>query len=152
MGMVTGARSLVFGALLTGSALADDVRSYTSTAPFDEVKFELSNAIISRGLTIDYSGDIARMLERTGPAVGSVKQLYNRAEFVMFCSAKLSRGMMESDLANIGFCPYIVFLYEAAGRPGETVVGYRRPPSVAASSALADVDALLDGIVRDAVK
>ena len=153
MGMVTGARSLVFGALLTGSALADDVRSYTSTAPFDEIKFELSNAIISRGLTIDYSGDIARMLERTGPAVGSVKQLYNRAEFVMFCSAKLSRGMMESDLANIGFCPYIVFLYEAAGRPGETVVGYRRPVSATAPSpSLTDVDALLDAIVRDAVK
>jgi uncharacterized protein (DUF302 family) len=143
----------LLGALLARTAAAQDVRSYTSKAPFDEVKFELSNAIIERGLTIDYTGNIGRMLERTGPDVGSVKPLYNRAEFVMFCSAKLSRAMMEADPRNIAFCPYVVFIYEPVAHPGETVVGYRRPPSVAAaSSALADVDALLDGIVRDAVK
>jgi hypothetical protein len=152
MGMITRTLALLFGALLAGTAAAQDVRSYTSKAPFDDVKFELSNAIIARGLTIEHTGDIGRMLERTGPDVGSVKRLYNRAEFVMFCSAKLSRAMMEADARNIAFCPYVVFIYEPATHLGETVVGYRRPPSVAASSALADVDALLDGIVRDAVK
>jgi hypothetical protein len=64
--------------------------------------------------------------------------------------------MMEADPANIAFCPYVIFIYEAADRPGETVVGYRRPQAAAGSEAsrkaLADIDALLDGIVRDAVK
>ncbi|HZT48206.1 MAG TPA: DUF302 domain-containing protein, partial [Hyphomicrobiaceae bacterium] len=78
------------------------------------------------------------------------------AEFVTFCSAKLSRAMMEADPANIAYCPYVIFIYEAADRPGETVVGYRRPRPAgsdeASRKALADIDALLDGIVSDAVK
>jgi hypothetical protein len=64
--------------------------------------------------------------------------------------------MMEADLGNIAFCPFVVFIYEAANKPGETVVGYRKPPLGSASEvskkALADIDALLDGIVKDAVK
>ena len=145
---------LCASAPFAGIAAAQDVRSYTSKAGFDEVQFELTNAIIARGLTIDYTGNIGRMLERTGPDVGSVKPLYSRAEFVMFCSAKLSRAMMEADLGNIGFCPYVIFIYEAAARPGETVVGYRRPISGGgtASPVLAEVDALLDGIIKDAVR
>jgi hypothetical protein len=137
-----------------GLAAAQDVRSYTSKAGFDAVQFELANAIIARGLTVDYTGNIGGMLERTGPDVGSVKPLYRKAEFVLFCSAKLSRAMMEADLGNIGFCPFVIFIYEPAARPGETVVGYRRPISGggAASPALAEIDSLLDGIVKDAVR
>lgn len=39
--------------------------------------------------------------------------------------------MMEADLGNFAFCPYVVFIYEAAN---------------------ADIDALLDGIVKDALR
>jgi hypothetical protein len=147
-----GACMPLLGFLLAGACGAQDVRSYTTKAHFDDVKFELSNAIIARGFNIDYTGNIGRMLERTGPDVGSVKPLYAKAEFMTFCSAKLSRAMIEADLANIGFCPYVVFIYEAAAKPEETVVGYRRPAQNAASPALAEIDALLDGIVREAVK
>jgi hypothetical protein len=142
-------------ACLTLCALAQDVRTYAKKAPFEDVKFELTNAIIERGLAIDFTGQIGRMLERTGADVGSTKPLYKQAEFFAFCSAKLSRAMMEADLANVGFCPYVVFIYEAQEKPGETVIGYRRPSangSDASKKALAEIDALLDGIVRDAVK
>jgi hypothetical protein len=137
-----------------GVAAAQEVRSYSARGDFETVKFELTNAIIARGLKIDYTGEIGSMLERTGPAVGSNRPLYARAEFVMFCSAKLSRAMMEAALTNIAFCPFTVFIYEAAGRPGETVVGYRRPPPGSGESApiLAQIDALLDGIVKDAAQ
>ena len=141
--------------LLAGSANAQEVRSYAKRAAYDDVKFELTNAIVNRGLTVDYTGQIGKMLERTGPDVGSSKLLYKQAEFLTFCSAKLSRAMMEADATNIGFCPYVVFIYEPADKPGETVVGYRRPPpggSDASKKALAEIDALLDGIVKDAVK
>jgi hypothetical protein len=150
--------ALLSFALLAWAAIgasAQDVRSYAKKAAYDDVKFELTNAIIARGLTVDYTGEIGRMLERTGADVGSAKPLYAQAEFFTFCSAKLSRAMMEADLANVGFCPYVVFMYEAAGKPGETVVGYRRPALVgsdASKAALAEIDALLDGIVKDAVK
>lgn len=142
-------------AFSAAGAGADDVRVYAKRASFEDAKFDLTNAIIARGLTIDQTGQIGRMLERTGPDVGSTKPLYTQAEFLTFCSAKLSRTMMEADLVNIGFCPYVVFLYEAAGKPGETVIGYRRPAaggSDGSRKALADIDALLDDIVREAVK
>ena len=137
-----------------GATRADDIRVYSKQAPFEEVKFELTNAIIARGLTIDHTGQVGRMLERTGPDVGSVKPLYVAAEFVTFCSAKLSRAMVEADLTHIGFCPYVVFIYEAAAKPGETVVGYRRPllPGGNTPRTLSDIDELLDAIVRDALK
>ena len=64
--------------------------------------------------------------------------------------------MMEADLGNIAFCPFVVFIYEAANKPGETVVGYRKlllaSIGEASKKALADIDALLDGIAKDAVK
>jgi uncharacterized protein (DUF302 family) len=147
------AATLLILALGVGAAGAEDVRTYTKRADFDAVKFELTNAIIARGLKIAYSGEIGSMLERTGADVGSSEPLYVRAEFVVFCSARLSRALMEADLTNIGFCPFVVFIYEAAARPGETVVGYRRPPltqSGDSARVLAEIDTLLDGIVRDA--
>ena len=155
---ISGTAMLILVAALigaTGAALAQDVRTYAKKAAFDDVKFELTNAIIARGLTVDYTGAIGKMLERTGADVGSTKPLYANAEFLTFCSAKLSRAMMEADLANVGICPYVVFVYEAAGKPGETVVGYRRPAIIgndASKVALAEIDKLLDGIVKDAVK
>jgi hypothetical protein len=134
---------------------AEEVRSYSKQAAFDDVKFELTNSIINRGLKVDYTGEIGKMLERTGADIGATKPLYKQAEFVTFCSAKLSRAMMEADPRNVGYCPYVVFLYEAVDKPGEIVAGYRRPvggADDASKKALAEVDALLDGIVKDAVK
>jgi hypothetical protein len=135
---------------------AQAIGTYSKAAPYEDVKFELSDAIIRRGLVVDHTGQIGTMLERTGPDVGSTKPLYARAEFFTFCSAKFSRAMMEADLGNIAFCPYVVFIYEAADKPGETIVGYRKPIQTggteASKKALADIDALLDGIAKDAVK
>jgi hypothetical protein len=142
-------------ASVPGPALAQELRSYSKAAPYADVKFELDAAIVGKGLNIEQTGGIGRMLERTGPDVGSTTPIYKNAEFITFCSARLSRRMMEADPANIGFCPYVIFIYEAVGKPGETVVGYRRPPvtgNEASRKALADIDALLDSIVREATQ
>jgi hypothetical protein len=147
--------ALLWVAVLTLPAAAQSVRTYTKRAGYEDVKFELTDAVVGRGLTIDHTGAIGTMLERTGPDVGSTKPLYLRAEFITFCSAKLSRQMIEADLRNVGYCPYVIFIYEAANKPGETVVGYRRPPRLGNSAtrkALGQIDALLDGIVRQAIK
>jgi hypothetical protein len=153
--MLTG--RLLVGAMLVagvGNAVAQDLKTYSKQGSYEDVKFELNDAIIRRGLAVDYTGHINKMLERTGADVGSSKQIYVNAEFFLFCSAKLSRAMVEADPGNLGYCPYVVFLYEAAAKPGEIVIGYRRPPAgnEASKQALAAIDALLDGIVKDAVK
>jgi hypothetical protein len=136
-------------------ASAQEVRTYTKSAAYDDVRFDLTNAIIAAGLTIDYNGHLGKMLDRTGADVGSTKPLYKSAEFFTFCSAKLSRQMMEADLGNIAFCPFVLFIAEGAARPGVVTVGYRRLPTgsdKASQESFAAIEALLDGIAKDAVK
>lgn len=134
---------------------AQDLRSYAKTASFEDVKFDLTNAVTNRGLVIDFTGNVGGMLERTGKDLGAAKTIYARAEYIVFCSAKLSRDMMEADAANVGYCPYVMFIYQAIAKPGQVVVGYRRLPvkgNAASRKAFAAVNALLDGLARDVVK
>jgi uncharacterized protein (DUF302 family) len=153
-------RTLSVLALLLGvgfgqSASAEDLKTAAKKASFDDVKFELSNAIIDRGLKVDFSGSISQMLDRTGADVGSTQQVYKHAEFMSFCSAKLSRQMMEADAANVAFCPYTVFIYETTAAPGEIVVGYRpfpQPGNMASQAALGEIDKLLAAIIKAAVQ
>jgi uncharacterized protein (DUF302 family) len=141
--------------VLATAAAAQDVKRYAKKAAYDDVKFDLTNAITNRGLVVDSNGNVGGMLERTGKDVGSTKQIYKKAEYFVFCSARLSREMMEADAANAAFCPFVIFIYEAAAKPGETVVGYRALPAVgnaASKKAVSAVNALLDGIAKEAVK
>lgn len=147
--------AVLVGAGLGQPASAQDLTTVAKKASFDDVKFELSNAIIERGLKVDFSGSISQMLDRTGADVGSTKPIYKHAEFMAFCSSKLSRQMMEADAANVAFCPYTVFIYETASAPGEIVVGYRpfpRPANEASRAALNEIDKLLTAIIKAAVQ
>jgi uncharacterized protein (DUF302 family) len=137
-------------------ATGDNTGHYTTRATFDDVVFELDNAIVSRGLAIHSAGNqFAKMLERTGADVGSTKPVYKHATFTEVCSAKYARMMVEADPALISNCPFIFFAYERIDRPGEVTVGYRRlsPGSTpAAKAAVTETEALLDAIVREAAK
>lgn len=124
-------------------------------AKFEDVKEDVVNAVTKRGLVVDYTAHIGGMLDRTAKDVGATKKIYDRAEAVQFCSATLSRKMMEADPANIVFCPYVVVIYTLAADPGTVHVGYRRPQQTgtpASRASLKAVDELLSGIVREAVK
>jgi uncharacterized protein (DUF302 family) len=141
--------------LSCGPAFAQELAIRSKQAAFEDVKFELQNAIVGRGLTVDVNGDVAAMLARTGADLGGAKPIYKQAEYFSFCSAKLSRATMEADPANLGFCPYVVFIYETVAAPGAVHVGYRTHPphgSPASRAALSQVDKLLADIVGDAVK
>ncbi len=141
--------------MLTTAAVATDVKSYTVSGGFDDVVFDVETAIVGAGLKIDTKGDVAGMLKRTAQDVGASKDLYKGATYFSFCSAVHSRTMMEADAANVGYCPYVVFVYETQAEPGTVVIGYRRlaggGSSDAGKAALNDVDAWLDGIVRKAI-
>lgn len=157
IGKMLAAIAAVIGvlALPAAPASAQDMKTYAKKGSFEDVKLDLSDAITKRGLVVDFTGNVGRMLERTGKDVGSTKAIYRHAEYVSFCSAMLSRQMMEADPANAGFCPFVVFIYEAAAKPGEVVVGFRRMPKgtgAATQKALASVEAMLDGIAKEAAK
>lgn len=141
---------------VAGAALAQPVVSYSRAgAKFEDVRDDLKQAIESRGLVVDYQAQIGKMLERTGADVGSAKPIYVDAQSMQFCSAKLSRKTMEADPANVALCPYTLVVYATVAQPGRVVVAYRRPMQPgggpASRAALAEVEALLDAIAREAV-
>ncbi len=127
---------------------------YTKQGKFEDVRDDLQLAIEARGLVIDYQSHVNDMLERTGKDVGSARKLYHDARGFVFCSAVLSRKMMEADPANAAMCPYTMIVYATAQEPSKVHVTYRRPwrpdGSAASKAALKEVDALLDGIARQA--
>jgi uncharacterized protein (DUF302 family) len=131
------------------------VVTYSKAARFDDVREDLKLAIEGRGLVIDHESHVNRMLERTGKDVGSSRKLYADAQAFVFCSAALSRKTMEADPANVSLCPYSMTVYATAQEPGKVHVSYRRPwrpdGSAASRAALKEVEALLDGIAREAL-
>jgi hypothetical protein len=154
--------------VLIGICLAGEIRaetsigykSYIKAGTFEDVMFELNNAILNRGLVVDYTGHLQTMLERTSEAVGSVtpggsKTPYIEAKYLQFCSAKLTHGVVSANPLNIAICPYVVFIFELKTDPGKIHVGYRRPiagPSRVSRKAIAKVEALLDEITKEAVE
>jgi uncharacterized protein (DUF302 family) len=137
------------------SADPNPVVTYAKKAKFEDVRDDLKLAIEAKGLVIDYQSFVNRMLERTGKDVGSARKLYVDAQAFVFCSAALSRKTMEADAANIALCPYSMVVYATAQEPEKVFVSYRRPwrpdGSAASKAALRQVEALLDGIAREAV-
>ncbi len=153
-------RLLIFAlALLCGFPAAADAQTrriviHTANDSFENVKQEVVDAIVKRGLVVDYTAQVGSMLERTAKDVGASKRIYSDAQSVQFCSATLSRRTMEADPQNVAFCPYVIFIYALDGRPNTTFVGYRPLPRLGSREsrrALGSVNQLLDGIVREAV-
>ena len=92
------------------------------------------------------------MLKRTRKDVGG-KPLYLEAEYLVFCSALLSRKTMESDIRNVGYCPYILTVYETKQNPGTIYISYRKlTSSTNRDSSLVAVEQKLDEIAREVVE
>lgn len=131
-------------ALFWGGAASAEVVSAKAKGSFSEVKDNVVLAIQSRGYKIDYTAYIGNMLERTAKDVGATKRVYGNAEALQFCSAVVSRKMMENDAANIAYCPYVIALYTLPADPKTVYVVYRK--------GLPEIDALLGSIVQEALK
>lgn len=129
-----------------------DLQVYETKAAFADVRLNLIDAIINRGYVLDFNGRVGDMLKRTLADVGG-KPLYRNAEYMAFCSALLSRRTMEENAQNIGYCPYIVTVYENISHPGTVYVGYRKlTSSNSTDQSLAAVEKMLDEIAREAVE
>ena len=142
-------KSIFFGlvvALMGGAAAnAGDIATvYTYDGSFDDATFGVESAIVDKGLVIDYVSHTGEMLARTAADVGSDTKLFDGADVFLFCSAVVSRKVMESDPMNIAHCPYSIFVTD---QDGSVSVGYRNYPE----GAMQEVQALLDDIVQEAI-
>lgn len=125
----------------------EDLTFYQTDAPFEDVASSVNDAIINLGYVVDYRGFIGEMLQRTAADVGATEKLYRNAEFLQFCSAVVSREVMEENIINIAYCPYIVVVYETEAEAGTVNVGFRRLPE---GEGRDQVNELLDGIAKEA--
>ncbi len=73
--------------------------------------FSVEGAILGKGLVIDHISHTGDMLSRTANDVGSDIEIFKSADIFLFCSAAISRKVMEANPLNIAHCPYnILFL------------------------------------------
>ena len=128
------------------AAATDGVITYKTDQAFDDVTFGLENAIIEAGLVIDHVSHTGDMLERTKGDVGSDVTIFQHADIYSFCSAAVSRKVMEADPMNVVFCPYDVFVMQLPDSD-EVVVGFRQYPE----GPMQDVQKMLDDIVKSAL-
>jgi len=124
----------------------------TARGSFDDVKQQLVLAIENRGLIVNHESRVGEMLERTGKDLGVTNRVYVRAEVLEFCSAMLSRQVMEADPRLLALCPYGIGIYILPGETNTVHLVYRRPPSEGAPAAqfLQQVARLLHEIVQEA--
>lgn len=140
------AKSLALCATLAlpGAALAQDMISYEFEGSFEDATFAVESAILDRGLVIDLVSHVGDMLNRTGEDVGSDAMIFENADIFLFCSAAVSRRVMEADPMNIVHCPYGVFVTETAEG---VMLGHRDYPD----GPMQEVEAMLDAIIIDAI-
>lgn len=133
-------------ALLAAPAMAGEVVVYEADVSYDDALFGLENAIVNRGYVVDQTNQVAEMLERTKADVGATRTVFTHGVTMAFCSATLSRRMMEIDPLTLAYCPYTLFVSETPD--GVVRVGYRSMPD----GPMKEVEALLDEIAREAVE
>lgn len=126
-------------------ASAGDTHVTTYNGAYEDARFAVETAIVNQGLVIDYVSRVGDMLIRTNEDVGGNEHLFAEAEIFVFCSAKVSRQVMEIDPMNLAHCPYGIFVAE---RRGKVMIGYRDYPE----GAMDLVEDMLEAIVAEATE
>lgn len=132
-----------------------DIKRFQTRGEFNEVKEFLLQSIAGKGIKISSTSYISNMLQRTREDVGANKDIFKNAEAIGFCSARLSREMMETNPHNIVFCPYTIVIYELAVKPGTIYLGYRRPfPAITndRNLSLTRIDTLMSEIISEVIE
>ena len=144
---MTMIKAVIFAtALMSTAATAQEFKTYTTDDTFEDVAFAVESAILSKGLVIDSISHTGAMLERTRADVGSDKVLFLAADVYEFCSASVSRQVMEADPDNFHFCPYAIRIDERPDTAGTVTVSHQTY-----SGTMEPVNALLEGIVAEAL-
>lgn len=141
--------TFVLSLVLGSAALAQDMPApitYSADISFDDAAFAVESAITNAGLVIEGTSHVGEMLARTKADVGGNVDLFTHATVFTFCSAQVSRQVMEADPLNIQHCPYAIFVYATADAPAQITMGHR-----SYSGTMAPVNDLLEKIIKDAL-
>jgi len=132
------------GLLASPLMAQDQAVTYPYDGSFEDATFAVENAIIGKGLVIDHVSHTGEMLNRTAEDVGSDVEIFAAADVFLFCSAVVSRKVMEADPLNVAHCPYSIFVTDIKG---EVAIGYPTYPD----GVMQEVQSLLDEITQSAL-
>lgn len=151
MGLVLLGYLLMAGA---GGVINTEIKVVTVQGDYATLRDDLELAITERGLVISKVLLIADMLQRTGSSVGSTKKIYEQGETLTFCSAVLSRQMMELNPEYIAFCPFKISIYNLPAQPHTVYFTYPivTLPSEKEQATMQAINQLLVDIVQAVVK
>jgi len=138
----------IFAFLIATPLAAQNMTTVTIPEPLDDMEFAVESAILDMGLAIDFTSHSGAMLERTREDVGSDVVLFTGATIYNFCSATVSREVIEADINNIIYCPYSIYLYSTPDNPDETIIGHQLYPG----ESMQPANDLLDEIIANATQ
>ena len=147
--------SFVIYMMMAANAVADGaVLVRAIEGDFEDIRDRVAFAVESQGLVVDHTANVGEMLKRTGKDLDEDGQIFGRAEVLEFCSALVSRRMVQADPQLLAFCPYGIAVYTLPGDPLTTYVSYRRMVTDVATptqkAVLRRVESLLAAIVEEA--
>lgn len=148
---------LAIGLLASMPLIAQAADNYAAVfkahGTYQEVRDQVQASIEGKGLKINTTHKIADMLDRTGKDIGATKRVYEHAEQFDFCSADISRRMMEADPHAIAMCPYLISVYKLP-QEKHVYIAYRRPAATKnprLKKVLVDVDKMMTEIIKEAM-
>jgi len=80
--------------------------------------------------------------------------IYDRAEIIEFCSAKISHNLAQTNHQNILVCPFKIAVYTLSESPDKVHVIYALPEPLddKSKSALDDANTLIQEIIEEALE
>lgn len=127
---------------------------YSVQAEYDDVWRSLEAALNGQGLTVSSVSHVGEMLERTGKELGRTKRIFGKANVMEFCSAVISRNMLERNPHLIAFCPYQIMVYTLPDDEKKVYLSYRRLiwKDDSGRDVLEPVENLLDGLIKEVIE
>ncbi len=137
---------------LTGSASANIIISKVIDNPYKDVRNNLIDAIEEKALNISKIYHASDMLNRTKDSVKNAKKIYQKAEIIEFCSAKISHQLVLANHLNIASCPFKIALYSLTKNPKQTHIIYTQLKSIdkASIKPSAKANELIEHLVESA--
>ena len=92
--------------LLSSPVLADSPKPLLYDGRFGDASLAVEGPIVERGLVTNFVSHVGQMVHRTGADGDSGTRLLDVANIFLFCSAIVSRKVIEAEATNIQYCPY----------------------------------------------
>ncbi|MEA2094328.1 MAG: DUF302 domain-containing protein [Pseudomonadota bacterium] len=140
---------------LPGAAADEPVKTVRIEGNFEDTLDGVKSAIQGKGINIAHTLPASNMLNSTGKDFGIEKNIFQQAETVEFCSARISHRLAQANHENILLCPFTISVYVLTDDPDHVHLSWRRPfgfSDAESQAAVQDMVDLIEGIIREATE